>query len=45
MLYGFLIRDMAVFFANLITFALAMAVITLTVKERLSLAKKVVHQV
>jgi MtN3 and saliva related transmembrane protein len=45
MLYGFLIRDMAVFFANLITFALAIAVITLTVKERLSLAKKVVHQV
>ncbi|WP_320821660.1 SemiSWEET transporter [Reinekea sp.] len=44
MLYGLLIGDRAVFFANLITFALAVSVITLTVKERLSSANKLTQQ-
>ena len=39
MLYGFLISDIAVFVANLITFVLAVAVMALTIRERLFVSR------
>ncbi len=39
MLYGFLISDVAVFVANLITFILAVAVMALTIRERLFVSR------